>query len=93
MEVMRSDWILDIFGRDNRKELLWLGVRFSKALGLEEWCHWMVLVSLCKDFLSACSVCGAGLSMLWEALGNSLEGKLTSFGLLGPPCEGLLHFK
>lgn len=70
-----------------------MGVRFSEALGLEERCQWMVLVSLFKDFLNACSVGRAGLSMLWEALGNSLAGKFTSFGLLGPPREGLLHFK
>lgn len=29
-----------------------------------------------KDFLSTCSVGTAGLSLFWEALGKSLEGKL-----------------
>lgn len=43
--LVRSGWILDIFGRDDGKELLWLGVRFSKDSGLEKWCPWVVWVS------------------------------------------------
>lgn len=47
------------------------------------WVERMVLlvvwVSFSKDF--------------WEALGNSLEGKLMPFGILGSSCEGLLYFK
>ena len=43
-----------------------------------------------KNFLCTCSLSTAGLSLFWEALGKSLEGKLTSFGLLCFSCEELL---
>lgn len=70
---------------------IWKGQPMGIAGGLDVgyeilqdfWVERMVLlvvwVSFSKDF--------------WEALGNSLEGKLMPFGILGSSCEGLLYFK
>lgn len=69
---------------------LGVAVRFAWDLGLGERYHcWFWSIFFSKYFLSTCSLSTAGLSVFWEALGKSLEGKLTSFGLLGFSCEEL----
>lgn len=80
--LVRSGWVLDIFGRDKQKGIAVVGYEILQGYGVGK----MVPLGGLGQFIQGFSEC-----LLWEAPGNSLAGKLTSFGLLGPPREGLLH--
>jgi len=93
LEVMRSGWILETYGRRANRSRWWVGCGCEICLGFGVERE-IPLVGFgqffSKNFLSTCSLSTAGLSVFWEALGKSLEGKLTSFGILGFSCEELL---
>lgn len=93
LEVTTSGWILETYGRRANRSRWWVGCSCEICLGfgVGREIPLLVLVNFffSKYFLSTCSLSAAGLSVFWEALGKSLEGKLTSFGLLGFSCEEL----